>query len=153
MITFNSELTRRCLLRWDLRRVMCLSSALRGGGHFGMQQGLLPHPSFSLLRAPPCDFSVLHHLGRSKRNPGSLFWFFLLTLTKDLLSWSFLTHQSQTAWSWFYPRLWKLFQPSQAQFQIFTPEFCVKINWAAFSSRSPTGEWLPVWEIPARFRS
>lgn len=153
MIIFNSELKCWCLLLWDSLGVMSLSSDLRGWGDFGQWECLLHYfPCFADLLMIFLCYTTWEG-GRSKWNLGSVFQFFLLTLMKDLLWWSFLMQQSCIAWSWFYPRLWKLFQPSRTQFQIFIPQFCVKINQAAFSSSSPIDEWLPVWGISTYFRS
>lgn len=83
MIMFNSELKCWCLLLWDLLRVMSLSSDLRGWGHFGTWERLLPTPSFPLLRSPPYDFSVLHHLGRGKEQMKSWLCFLILSVNPN----------------------------------------------------------------------
>lgn len=135
-IVFRSEWKSWFLLWADLRG-------------WGTWEYLLPAPSLPLLCSPPCDFPLLHPLGRGQWNFGSDFWLFQLILTKDPLSRSSLTQQSRIARSCFYPRL---FQLLWAQLQTIIPQLCVKIKQTASSSCCPKDKWLPVWEIPAYFR-
>lgn len=83
----------------------------------------------------------------------AFFWFFLWILMKNLLSCSFLMQQSQTAWSWFYPRLWKLFQPHGHSSKSLFLNFVWKLTEAPSHPIPPIGKCLPVWEISTYFRS
>lgn len=140
VVLLNSELKCWCLLLWNVLRVLCQlwPQGMVAPQHTGVCSQLHHFPCF----AHSLRFFRLPCITWGKEEGANeilapIFWFFLRILMKNLLSWSFLMQQSQIAWSCFCPRLWKLFQPPWTQFQIFIPQFCAKINWAALSSHFP----------------
>lgn len=63
---------------------LSLSSDLRGCGHFGTRECLLPAPSLPLLRSPPYNFSVLHPLERGKEQMKSWLHFLILSVNPNV---------------------------------------------------------------------
>lgn len=141
MVILNSELKCWCLLLWNLLRGLCLSSDLRGWWHLSTQECLLPAPSFS----PLCPFliifpSALHHLGeggRSKWNLGSILLILSVNPNEKFAVVLFPYAAESNCLELVLPQAMEVIPVSWTQFQIFIPQFCVKINWATFSSHSP----------------